>query len=650
MAVNLVEAEAFTDSPFQRSPRSNVWKHFTRNAAKDQATCNLCKVVLSYKGSSTTSLHRHLSNRHPSSASLPEQKDSKRSTKQTDISVFAKTSSPASSRPVSTVRQREITEVLSRWPWLDGRPISIVNDAGLRELLHYLEPGYSIPSTTHIAALIRKQHDDGLVAVKELLSSVDHLSLTTDIWTSKATRSYATTTAHWINGEWELQSCVLETTHFSGSHTGIKISEQIMNAVSRFDVPAEKVCAVVHDQAANAELAGKILLERHGWESCACSAHCLQNAVKDALQMTDLETLLSRARHLVGHFRHSALKTGQLEEKQRLLKMSSVKHVIQDCPTRWNSAYLMLARLVELRTPIQLVLADMPDKARQNLDLTVTEWTTAKLLLAALSCVDEVTKHLGGEKYSTLSWHLPLLSSLCTFCDDLNSDDDEPLLVTTAKSRLGNNVNRRFELDSTRSTSIYAMATALDPRFRDLKCMTNACRAGVKDALISAAAVDCQSDDACQVSSPSAKRHCPDARSAASVLDDLLGGENENDESIQAEVELYLNEKVVRRAVDPLVWWNANASRFPRLAAQAKRYLCIPATSVPSERVFSFAGYLVDKRRCSLSSTSIDALIFLHCNAHLLRIRKEGIARALPAMVLVPTAEDDMPPLPSLQS
>ena len=282
-----------------------------------------------------------------------------------------------------------------------------------------------------------------------------------------------------------------------------------------------------------------------------------------------------------------------------------MKHVIQDCPTRWNSAYLMLARLVERRTPIRLVLADMPDKARQNLDLTVTEWTTAKLLLAALSCVDEVTKQLGGEKYSTLSWHLPLLSSLCTFCDDLNSDDDEPLLVTTAKSRLGNNVNRRFALDSTHSTSIYAMATALDPRFRDLKCMTNACRAGVNDALISAAAVDCRSDDACQVSSPSAKRHCPDARSAVSVLDDLLGGENENDESIQAEVELYLSEKVVRRAVDPFVWWKANASPIPRLAAQAKRYLRISATSVPSERVFSFAGYLVDKRivRCRALSS-----------------------------------------------
>lgn len=59
------------------------------------------------------------------------------------------------------------------------------------------------------------------------------------------------------------------------------------------------------------------------------------------------ESLLSQARKFVGHFRHSALKTGQLEKKEKLLGMST-KHVIQNCPTRWNLAFLMLDRLVEL--------------------------------------------------------------------------------------------------------------------------------------------------------------------------------------------------------------------------------------------------------------------------------------------------------------
>ena len=47
--------------------------------------------------------------------------------------------------------------------------------------------------------------------MKKLLSDIDFVSLTTDTWTSKATRAFATTTAHFINDEWELVSYALET-------------------------------------------------------------------------------------------------------------------------------------------------------------------------------------------------------------------------------------------------------------------------------------------------------------------------------------------------------------------------------------------------------------------------------------------------------
>ena len=44
----------------------------------------------------------------------------------------------------------------------------------------------------------------------------------------------------------------------------------------------------------------------------------------------------------------------------------------------------------------------------------------------------------------------------------------------------------------------------------------------------------------------------------------------------------------------------------------ARRYLCIPATSAPSERVFSAAGLTIAKDRASLNPETADALIFLH--------------------------------------
>jgi len=47
----------------------------------------------------------------------------------------------------------------------------------------------------------------------------------------------------------------------------------------------------------------------------------------------------------------------------------------------------------------------------------------------------------------------------------------------------------------------------------------------------------------------------------------------------------------------------------------AKRYLCIVATSVPSERVFSKSGQLISERRSRLTSKNVQMIMFLNGNA-----------------------------------
>jgi len=87
----------------------------------------------------------------------------------------------------------------------------------------------------------------------------------------------------------------------------------------------------------------------------------------------------------------------------------------------------------------------------------------------------------------------------------------------------------------------------------------------------------------------------------------------ESDPVLQ-EVETYLKEKPLDREESPLVWWRDNGYRFPLLSHIARKYLTIPATSTPAERVFSTAGLTVTKLRSCLSSEHVNMLVYLNKN------------------------------------
>ncbi len=89
----------------------------------------------------------------------------------------------------------------------------------------------------------------------------------------------------------------------------------------------------------------------------------------------------------------------------------------------------------------------------------------------------------------------------------------------------------------------------------------------------------------------------------------LLGDRYFSNESNSAETE-------VKNLLcdNPVNWRKANTERFPRLAKLARQYLCIPGTSVPSERVSSAAGLTVNRLRTRLTPDHVDLLIFLNKN------------------------------------
>ena len=64
-------------------------------------------------------------------------------------------------------------------------------------------------------------------------------------------------------------------------------------------------------------------------------------------------------------------------------------------------------------------------------------------------------------------------------------------------------------------------------------------------------------------------------------------------------------------------WFDSCIQRkLPLLSRVAIGVLSIPASSSSSERAFSTAGRVLEKRRNQLSSKSVDALLFMHSQHH----------------------------------
>ena len=65
---------------------------------------------------------------------------------------------------------------------------------------------------------------------------------------------------------------------------------------------------------------------------------------------------------------------------------------------------------------------------------------------------------------------------------------------------------------------------------------------------------------------------------------------------------------------DPLSFWKDHEDTYPKLAILAMRYLAVPASSAPVERLFSIAGKVFRPDRCNLSDKTFETLMFLRAN------------------------------------
>ncbi|XP_074603937.1 uncharacterized protein LOC141857342 [Brevipalpus obovatus] len=82
--------------------------------------------------------------------------------------------------------------------------------------------------------------------------------------------------------------------------------------------------------------------------------------------------------------------------------------------------------------------------------------------------------------------------------------------------------------------------------------------------------------------------------------------------NLSTKLKLYLDANLTNRKVNPLQIWSKIKSTFWKISQIAPMYLCIPATPVPSERLFSKAGSTLNEKRNRLKPETFNEILFLN--------------------------------------
>ena len=96
--------------------------------------------------------------------------------KQPNISDFVQ-------RKVCTPQQAAaLTDGILNMLVTDMRPLSMVEDEGFRQMIYVLNPGYTLPSRTHLTKLMERKYEQTFQAVKsDIKATQSKIALTTDV-------------------------------------------------------------------------------------------------------------------------------------------------------------------------------------------------------------------------------------------------------------------------------------------------------------------------------------------------------------------------------------------------------------------------------------------------------------------------------------
>ncbi|KAH8280579.1 hypothetical protein KR018_010984 [Drosophila ironensis] len=592
---------------------SEIWNHFD-HLDNSKAKCMHCNAIISFAGGSQGNLSRHLKNKHPV-ATIDEKTGDSAGTMNVVDGLPPKIHKHGQLTTLQTDKiDRQLVKMIAK----GHHSLRIVEEPEFRKLMELVSngSGYKLPTRktllptrkTLLNTLLPDIHSQLMDEIKQKVSMASEVCLTTDGWTSSANENYMAISVHFIdNQSVSRASHMISCEVLAQQPTSKNLCNHIRKVAGQWQIE-NKIAAIVSVDAANLVGAAKA----GGWHHLPCFAHTLNLVVQKGLdEIADVRT---KCKAIVGYFDCSPIGLKKLRVTQAQLNLPEL-NLKQEVPTRWNSTYEMLESLWQLKDAVMVAVTGLGSE----LVLSQTQWKVIEDVLPILRPFYQITTEISAETNVSLSIVNVLVKLLKKKLTELDVSNEYLFPVA---QRLQNELIKRFS--ALEKNDMYTESTILDPRFKGHSFMSSEYFSAESElkrkVLLDQIDVKLESEPETELPTSSESPSKGVEASEQSIWHDFdlqftqTSRASNNLPAAHREVDRYLEEELLQRTEDPLVWWEKRKNIYPLLYKFARKRLLLVANSVPCESLFSSAGELIRTRRTFLEPIEAKDLVFLQNN------------------------------------
>ncbi|KAH9705062.1 BED-type domain-containing protein [Citrus sinensis] len=246
-------------------------------------------------------------------------------------------------------------------------PLSFVDNKGFMHFWSVAILQFVMPSRRTIGWDVMDLFLEEKTMLKSLIcNNKQQMSLITDLWTSVQNMSYMVITAHFIDSDWCLNRRIISFSVIE-DHRGKTIGKKIVACLQDWGI--ERLFAITVDNASTNNVAvNYVTMQLLAWRNddavvlagqymhVRCCAHILNLIVVSGLN--ELHASVAAMQNAVKYVRLQAFK--QCAQQVKCPNGT----VVLDCPTRWNSTYLMLMTALKFQAAFdRMAKVDKPYEA-----------------------------------------------------------------------------------------------------------------------------------------------------------------------------------------------------------------------------------------------------------------------------------------------